>query len=44
MTLHTDDPGRFSRALDALAEATTITSAGAPQYQPAPLVIDRVTA
>jgi thymidine phosphorylase len=44
LTLHTDDSSRFSRALDALTEATTITPADAPQYQPTALVIDRITA
>ncbi|HEY0472046.1 MAG TPA: thymidine phosphorylase, partial [Kribbella sp.] len=44
LTLHTDDPARFARALDALADATTIAPAGGPQYRPTPLVIDRITA
>ncbi len=38
LTLHADDPGRFDRALEALAGATAIGSA----HTPAPLVIDRI--
>jgi thymidine phosphorylase len=43
LTLHTDDPARFDRALDALADATEIAPAGTP-YQSRPLVLDRVGA
>ncbi|GGC14999.1 thymidine phosphorylase [Cellulomonas carbonis] len=43
MTLHTDTPDRFARALDALADAVTIAPEGSrPPEQP--LVIDRVAA
>jgi thymidine phosphorylase len=41
LELHTDDPARFDRALDALARAIEIAPAGT-SYQPPPLVIDRI--
>ena len=41
LTLHTDDPGRFDRALEALADAVELAPEGTP-YQPVPLVIDRI--
>ncbi|HEY0773134.1 MAG TPA: thymidine phosphorylase [Nocardioidaceae bacterium] len=42
MTLHTDDTGRFERALDALLDGVEVTTGGST-YTPAPLVIDRVS-
>jgi thymidine phosphorylase len=44
LTLHTDDPSRFPRALEALTDAFETTSAANTQYKPLPLVIDRITA
>ena len=41
LTLHTDDPSRFDRALEALADAVELAPEGTP-YQPVPLVIDRI--
>ena len=41
LTLHTDEPARFHRALEALADAITITPSGARPDLP-PLIIDRV--
>jgi thymidine phosphorylase len=43
LTLHTDNPGRFERAVDALSDAVKLAPEGTP-YQPIPLVIDRITA
>jgi thymidine phosphorylase len=43
LTLHTDNPGRFARAVDALSDAVKLAPEGTP-YQPIPLVIDRITA
>ena len=40
MTLHTDTPERFARALDALDGGWSITAQGPTQA--APLVIDRI--
>ena len=40
LTLHTDDPARFDRALESLADAVEVSSS----YEPGPLVIDRITA
>ena len=40
MTLHTDDPTKFDRALEALESATEIGTS----HNPRPLVIDRITA
>jgi thymidine phosphorylase len=42
LTLHTDDPERFPRALEALAGAYAIGDSAA--YSPQPLVIDRIAA
>ena len=41
LTLHTDDPARFDRALDGLLHGVEITDGGS--YKPNPLVIDRVS-
>ncbi|MDR2723035.1 MAG: thymidine phosphorylase [Cellulomonadaceae bacterium] len=41
LTLHTDTPASFDRALDALDGAWTIAPAGS-EFTPAPLIIDRV--
>jgi thymidine phosphorylase len=43
LTLHTDDPDRFDRALESLAGGYHI-SADASSYSPTPVVIDRVSA
>jgi thymidine phosphorylase len=43
LTLHTDDPTRFPRALESLTAALSIAEAG-PSYEPNPLIIDRITA
>jgi thymidine phosphorylase len=43
LTLHTDDPGRFERALAALSDAVKLAPEGT-RYQPIPLVIGRITA
>jgi thymidine phosphorylase len=43
-TLHTDEPERFDRALEALAGAYTIGSAGDPVGDGGPLILERVTA
>jgi thymidine phosphorylase len=40
LTLHADDPKRFDRALESLADAVEVSSS----YEPGPLVIDRITA
>jgi len=40
LTLHTDDPARFDRALESLVDAVEVSSS----YEPGPLVIDRITA
>ena len=40
LTLHTDDPARFERALEALSAAVEIGGT----YEPTPLVLDRITA
>ena len=40
LTLHTDEPARFQRALDALEGGYEIGAASS--YTPTPLVIDRV--
>jgi thymidine phosphorylase len=40
LTLHTDDPTRFDRALESLTDAVEISTS----YTPGPLVIDRITA
>ncbi|HEU4512387.1 MAG TPA: thymidine phosphorylase [Nocardioidaceae bacterium] len=42
MTLHTDDGGRFGRALDGLLDGVEVTPRGST-YTPTPLVIDRVS-
>jgi len=41
LTLHTDEPERFERALAALAHATTIAPSGSRPDLPA-LIIDRI--
>jgi len=41
MTLHTDEPERFERALASLEEAVEVTS-GESTYTPPPIVLDRV--
>ncbi|MGH3371119.1 MAG: thymidine phosphorylase [Nocardioidaceae bacterium] len=41
MTLHTDDPSRFERALDGLLDGVEVDTSGA-SYTPRPLVLDRV--
>jgi len=40
LELHTDDPARFARALDALEGAYDLD--GGAQFAPTPLIIDRV--
>jgi thymidine phosphorylase len=40
LRLHTDEPDRFARALDALSDAVTIAVSG--PATPAPLVLDRI--
>jgi thymidine phosphorylase len=42
LTLHTEDPGRFDRALETLADAIDIASSTTSAYQPPPLILDRV--
>jgi thymidine phosphorylase len=42
MTLLTDEPDRFDRALEALDGAFDVAGPGAASYEPAPLLIDRV--
>jgi thymidine phosphorylase len=41
LTLHTDEPGRFARALQALEGAVAVSDP-APEYDAPPLLIDRV--
>ncbi len=41
LTLHTDEPARFERALASLDGGFDVTP-GTPTYEPTPLVIDRV--
>ena len=43
LTLHSDDPERFDRALTGLLDGVEIEADGA-SYRPSPLVIDRVAA
>jgi thymidine phosphorylase len=43
LTLHTDEPGRFERALAALADGLVVSPPGTA-HEATPLVIDRVTA
>ena len=43
LTLHTDDPERFDRAMTGLLDGVEIEADGA-SYRPSPLVIDRVAA
>jgi thymidine phosphorylase len=40
LTLHTDDPTRFERALESLTDAVEVSTS----YTPTPLIIDRITA
>ncbi|KAJ1684401.1 hypothetical protein LUZ63_020156 [Rhynchospora breviuscula] len=42
LTLHTDEPERFERALASLEGGYDVVPDGGPAYVPAPLVIDRV--
>jgi thymidine phosphorylase len=42
MTLLTDEPDRFGRALEALEGGFDISGDGGPAYEPAPLLIDRI--
>ncbi len=42
LTLHTDEPGRFERALAALEGGIRVAAPGA-SYVPTPIVLDRVT-
>jgi thymidine phosphorylase len=43
LRLHTDEPARFARALDALSDAVTIADTHSePAAAPAPLVLDRI--
>jgi thymidine phosphorylase len=42
LTLHTDEPERFERALAALADGVEVSEAG--RYDGPPLVLDRVDA
>jgi thymidine phosphorylase len=43
LRLHTDEPARFARALDALSDAVTIADTPSePAATPAPLVLDRI--
>jgi thymidine phosphorylase len=41
LTLHTDEPARFDRALEALDGGYEIAPAGST-YEPAPLILDRI--
>jgi thymidine phosphorylase len=41
LTLHTDEPERFERALEVLAEGVEVAPSGAG-FEPVPLVLDRV--
>jgi thymidine phosphorylase len=43
LTLHTDEPERFERALAALEGGYDVSPPGTA-YQPAPLIIDRIAA
>jgi thymidine phosphorylase len=43
LTLHTDEPGRFERALAALADGVVVGEPGS-SYDATPLVLDRVAA
>jgi thymidine phosphorylase len=43
LTLHTDEPERFERALAALEGGLEVSAPGTA-HQPAPLVIERVAA
>ena len=43
LTLHTDEPERFERALAALEGGVVVADAGTP-YDAVPLVIDRIAA
>ncbi len=43
LTLHTDEPERFERALAALADGVVVSDPGTG-FEPVPLVIDRVSA
>ena len=42
MTLHTDEPERFDRALEALEGGYDVTSSGSA-YEPGPIVLDRIS-
>jgi thymidine phosphorylase len=41
LTLHTDEPERFDRALEALSGGFDIEASGTA-YEPVPLVIERI--
>jgi thymidine phosphorylase len=41
LTLHTDEPDRFARALESLEGGYDVAPAGSP-YEPTPLVLARV--
>jgi thymidine phosphorylase len=43
LTLHTDDEGRFSRALASLEGGYDVDASGGTAYTPRPLVIERIT-
>jgi thymidine phosphorylase len=43
LTLHTDDEGRFSRALASLEGGYDLDASGGTAYTPRSLVIDRIT-
>ena len=42
MTLHTDEPERFDRALEALEGGYDVTPSGS-SYEPGPIVLDRIS-
>ena len=42
LTLHTDEPARFERALESLEGGYEVSAAGT-SFNPAPLVIDRIS-
>jgi thymidine phosphorylase len=41
LTLHTDEPDRFDRALESLAGGWEVAPPGSP-YEPSPIVLDRI--
>ena len=42
MTLHTDEPERFDRALEALEGGYDVAPSGSA-YEPGPIVLDRIS-